>query len=46
LLLLLTTDSLRRQMSEAAIKRANLLTWDETARQALDVLREAVKRDQ
>ncbi|MGA2602912.1 MAG: glycosyltransferase family 4 protein [Verrucomicrobiia bacterium] len=46
LLLLLTTDSLRRQMSEAAMKRANLLTWDETARRALDVLHEAVKGNQ
>ncbi|HUI07391.1 MAG TPA: glycosyltransferase family 4 protein [Verrucomicrobiae bacterium] len=45
LLLLLTTDSLRQRMSAAAVKQANHLTWDETARRALDVLHEAVKRN-
>jgi len=42
--LLLTDDALRHRMGEAAIEAANLLTWDETARRALDVLQEAVKR--
>ena len=42
--LLLSNETLRHQMSEAAVKWANRFTWDETARQALGVLQEAAAR--